>query len=191
MSDSAAVAPAPIPQVPTHADLFFAFCRISISAFGGALPWTRRMFVEKKRWMTADEFNDAYAVCQFLPGPNIVNLASVFGSRVRGASGALAAWAGFLTLPFLLMTCIAILYSYYGDALVLRRILGAIAAAAAGIMIATFMKMVETFFRGRLGPAPFIALATLAAIGLFRLPMLWVMIALVPLSIVLAWWVRR
>ena len=58
------------------------------------------MFVEEKRWMTAEEFNDAYALCQFLPGPNIVNLTVVFGSRMRGPTGALAAWSGFLLLPF-------------------------------------------------------------------------------------------
>ena len=52
------------------------------------LPWARRMFVEEKRWMTAEEFNDAYALCQFLPGPNVVNLSVVFGSRMRGATGA-------------------------------------------------------------------------------------------------------
>src|SRR5918995_1346731 len=66
------------PQIPTHAELFLAFFRITLSGFGGTLPWTRRMFVEEKRWMTAEEFNDAYAVCQFLPGPNIVNLTTVF-----------------------------------------------------------------------------------------------------------------
>ncbi len=31
--------------IPTHADLFFAFFKITLSGFGGTLPWTRRMFV--------------------------------------------------------------------------------------------------------------------------------------------------
>src|SRR5262245_51685340 len=97
------------PPKPTHAELFLAFFWITVSGFGGTLPWTRRMFVEKKRWMTADQFNEAYALCQFLPGPNIVNLTAVFGSRMRGATGALAAWSGFLLLPFLLMTTIGVL----------------------------------------------------------------------------------
>ena len=85
--------------IPTHAELFLAFFRITLSGFGGTLAWTRIMFVEKKRWMTAQEFNDVYALCQFLPGPNIVNLTAVFGSRMRGATGALAAWLGFLLVP--------------------------------------------------------------------------------------------
>ena len=147
MSESAPAAPAPLPQIPTHADLFLAFFKISLSGFGSTLPWTQRMFVEKKRWMTAKEFNDAYAVCQFLPGPNIVNLTSVFGSRMHGATGALAAWAGFLGMPFVLMVTIGALYAQFGDAVVLRRILGGIAAAAAGVMISTVTRMAEPLFR--------------------------------------------
>jgi chromate transporter len=191
MSESAAVPPAPHPHPPTHADLFLAFFKISVSGFGGTLPWTRRMFVEEKRWMTAEEFNDAYAVCQFLPGPNIVNLTSVFGSRMRGATGALAAWAGFLGLPFVLMVVIGMLYAQFGDAVALRRILGGVAAAAAGIMISTVTKMAEPLFRGRAGPAPFVALATIGAVGIMRWPLVWVLAVLVPVSIALAWWVRR
>jgi len=191
MPESATVSPAPPPQIPTHAELFLAFFKITLSGFGGTLPWTRRMFVEEKRWMTAQEFNDAYAVCQFLPGPNIVNLTSVFGSRMRGATGALAAWAGFLGFPFLLMVVLAMLYARYGDTEALRRILGGMAAAAAGVMISTVTKMAEPLFRGPIGPAPFVMLVTIAATGILRVPLLWMMLVLVPASIALAWWVRR
>ena len=103
------------PPIPTHAELFLAFFKITLSGFGGTLPWTRRMFVEEKRWMTAEEFNDVYALCQFLPGPNIVNLTAVFGSRMRGPTGALAAWSGFLLLPFCVMLAVGVLYERYGD----------------------------------------------------------------------------
>ncbi len=89
-----ATTPASRAPVPSHAELFLAFFRITLSGFGGTLPWTRRMFVEKKRWMTAEEFNEAYAFCQFLPGPNIVNLTAIFGSRIHGPTGAMAAGPG-------------------------------------------------------------------------------------------------
>jgi chromate transporter len=191
MSSPAAASPAPLPKIPTHAELFFAFFKVSISGFGGTLPWTRRMFVEEKHWMTAEEFNDSYAVCQFLPGPNIVNLTSVFGSRMRGATGALAAWAGFLGLPFFIMATVGMLYAHYGDTETLRRILGGIAAAAAGVMISTVVRMAEPLFRGRLGAAPFVVLAIVAAIGIMRWPLVWVMAVGVPTSIALAWWTRR
>ena len=193
MPDSTAAMPTqPSPQnIPSHADLFLAFFKITLSGFGGTLPWTRRMFVEEKRWMTAQEFNDVYALCQFLPGPNIVNLTSVFGSRMRGWSGALAAWSGFMVLPFAMMVTVGTLYARYGDMDALRRILTGIAAGAAGLLIATAAKMVVPLFKDRIGPAPLVVLATAAAIGLMRWPLLWVLAVLVPASIALAWWVRR
>jgi chromate transporter len=189
MSQTAASSPSGAP-VPSHTDLFLAFFRITLSGFGGTLPWTRRMFVEKKRWMTAEEFNDVYALCQFLPGPNIVNLTAVFGSRMRGPTGAMAAWAGFLVLPFFMMVAAGVLYERYGDVDAVRRVLGGIAPAAAGLIIATAAKMAAPMFRS-LGPAPFVVLATAFAIGLMRWPLLLVMLVLAPSSVALAWWWRR
>jgi chromate transporter len=193
MSDMALASPTTPPgpaNIPTHAELFFAFLRITLSGFGGTLPWTRRMFVEEKKWMTAEEFNDAYALCQFLPGPNIVNLTAVFGWRMRGWTGALAAWSGFLIFPFFLMVAAAIAYAYYSDVDALRRALRGLAAAAAGLLVATVIKMALPLFK-RLGPGPVIVIATGAAIGLMRWPLVTVLLVLAPVSIALAWWVRR
>jgi len=192
MSDSTGASPIPSSApIPTHSELFLTFLKITVMGFGGTLPWTRRMFVEEKHWMTAEEFNDAYALCQFLPGPNIVNLTAVFGSRMRGATGALAAWAGFLVLPFTLMVTVGALYAQFGDMDVLRRVLSGIAAAAAGLLIATAAKMVVPLFKGGINPAPFVVLAVALAIGVMRWPLLWVMAVLVPVSIAMAWAVRR
>jgi chromate transporter len=188
MSDSASP-PSAAPHIPTHSELFFAFVRITLSGFGGTLVWTRRMFVEQKRWMTAEEFNDAYALCQFLPGPNIVNLTCIFGSRMRGVTGALACWSGFLLMPFIFMTALGVLYAKYGDVDLLRRFLAGIAVAASGLLIATVAKMAEPLFR-RIEPAPFALLATAAAIGVMRWPLLWVMVVVVPSSIALVAWRR-
>jgi chromate transporter len=174
---------------PTHAELFFAFFKITLSGFGGTLPWTRRMFVEQKRWMTAEEFNEAYALCQFLPGPNIVNLTSVFGARMRGPTGALAAWSGFLLVPFFTMLVAAVLYERYGDVEAVRRVLAGIAPAAAGLLIATVAKMAVPMFRS-FGPAPFVLIAVAIAIGWLRWPLLLVLIVLAPASVALAFWRR-
>jgi chromate transporter len=176
----------PSAPVPTHAELFLAFFRITLSGFGGTLPWTRRMFVEEKRWLTAEEFNNIYALCQFLPGPNIVNLTSVFGSRMQGATGAMAAWAGFLIVPFCVMLAAGVFYERYGHVETVRHVLSGIAPAAAGLIIATVAKMATPMFRS-FGPAPFVLLATAFAIGLMRWPLLLVLIVMAPLSVALAW----
>lgn len=188
MSETAAPS-SPAASPPSHTDLFLAFFRITLSGFGGTLPWTRRMFVEKKRWMTAQEFNEIYALCQFLPGPNIVNLTALFGSRMRGPTGALAAWSGFLVVPFCVMVAAAMLYERYGDVEAVRHVLSGVAPAAAGLLIATVAKMAAPMFRS-FGPGPFVLLATAIAIGLMRWPLLLVLIVIAPVSIGLAWWMR-
>jgi chromate transporter len=177
------------PPIPSHAELFLAFFKITLMGFGGTLMWTRRMFVEQKRWMTAEEFNDVYALCQFLPGPNVVNLTAVFGSRMRGPTGAIAAWSGFLILPFCVMLAAGMLYERYGDVEVVRRVLSGVAPAAAGLLIATAAKMAAPMFR-RFGPAPLVVLATAFAIGLMRWPLLLVLLVIIPVSIGLAWMMR-
>jgi chromate transporter len=189
MSDSADPS-SPARPVPTHADLFLAFAKITLSGFGGTLPWTRRMFIEEKRWLTEEEFNEIYALCQFLPGPNIVNVTAVFGSRMRGWTGAIAAWTGFLALPFCFMVILGALYAKFGDVDLLRRVLSGLAAAAAGLLIATVLKMAGPLFK-KFSPAPFVLIATAVSIGVLRWPLHWVMLVLVPLSIGLSWASRR
>src|SRR5246127_5242959 len=113
--------------------LFTAFAKMSLAGFGGVLVFARRAIVEQHRWMTADEFNETFALCHFLPGPNIVNLSMVFGARLRGIAGGIAAFAGLLLPPTLIMTVLAIVYAHFGDVDVLRRSLAGISCAAVGL----------------------------------------------------------
>jgi chromate transporter len=179
------------PFKPTLFDLFRTFALISLYGFGGVLAWSRRMIVEVRGWMTPEEFNEAYALCQFLPGPNVVNLSVVFGSRIRGPLGALAALFGLLGPPMLIVILIGVLYAHYGEVAALQRALAGMAAAAAGLVIGTVAKMAQPLFRGGLSAAPFVALATFVGVGVMRWPLLWVLAAMFPLSIALTYWVRR
>src|SRR6202795_95907 len=96
---------------PGLIELFVAFAKMSLAGFGGVLVWARRGIVEQHKWMTADEFNETFALCHFLPGPNIVNLSMVFGSRFRGLAGGIAAFSGLLLPPMALMTILGALYA--------------------------------------------------------------------------------
>jgi chromate transporter len=176
---------------PGLAELLLAFSGASISGFGGVLPFARRMVVEERRWMTAEEFNDAFALCQFLPGPNIVNFAVVFGARFGGARGAALALAGVLGPPMGVVMILGALYARFGEVAALQRTLAGLAAAAAGLIVAVSAKMAAPVFRSWRDPAPFVTLAIFAAIGLARLPLPLVLAAAVPASIAVAWWWRR
>ncbi len=180
--------PAPQPQQvrPTLAELFVAFATISLSGFGGVLAWSRRLMVEERKWLSAEQFNEAYALCSFLPGGNIINFSVVFGARFGGVRGALAAMAGLMGPPLLLVLIIAAIYAHYGDLPVLRRALIGVAAAAAGLMMATVAKMARPLFHNRAWRGPLIALATFVAIGIVHWPLPLVLVVIVPVSIAAA-----
>src|SRR5499427_5148798 len=135
---------------PSIAALFLGFAGLSVSSFGGVLAWAHRMLVENKGWMTAQEFNDLLALCQFLPGPNIVNFSAVFGVRVRGVPGALACLIGLLGPSVVLMIAAGTLYRRFGALPELHGVLSGLAAAAAGMIIATAVKLAEPLVRFRL-----------------------------------------
>jgi chromate transporter len=191
MSESVSSAPQPSAQAPTLTQILVSFSLISLYGFGGVLAWSRRMVVEERRWMTPEEFNDAYALCQFLPGPNIVNLSVVFGSRVRGATGAAMALAGLLLPPVVIVTVLGVLYAAYGEVAAIGQALAAVAAAAAGLLIATVAKMAAPLLRDWRNPGLAVAAAAFVAVGPLGWPLPWVFVVLAPLSVALAWWVRR
>jgi len=185
-------APAPhAPVNPTLLELLVAFGTIAISGFGGVLYWSRRMMVERRKWLTPAEFNDAYALCNFLPGPNVVNFAVVFGQRFRGGAGALIALLGLLGPPVVIVTAFGVLYSHYGSLDVLQRMFAAVAAAAAGLTISTAVKMSEPILRRRPGVPHAMWAAALVGVGVLHWPIYYVLAVLIPLSIALAWWSGR
>lgn len=183
------VSPPPAPP-PSLTELFLAFSNMALHGFGGVLPWARRAIVEEKRWMTAQEFNEAFSIGQFLPGANIVNLAVVFGSRLHGAAGAAVAFAGLLIPPVAIVLVLGMLYARYGDTDALQRVLAGVAAAAAGLLVATAVKMLQPLLREGLG-AILVTAAAFVVIGLMRWPLPWVLLVLAPLSIGITAWTKR
>jgi chromate transporter len=180
----------PAAPPPTLLALFIAFAVIALCGFGGVLAWSRRMLVEERKWMSAEEFNEAYALCQFLPGPNVVNLAVVFGRRIRGVAGAVVALVGLLGPPFVIVTLIGIAYARFGEIAALQRMLVGVAAAAVGLVLGTCAKMAKQLLRDRFGIGPLIALTTFTSIGVLGWSLPAVLAVLVPASIAIAW-VRR
>src|SRR6202790_2636054 len=170
--------------------LFVAFAKISLAGFGGVLVWARRAIVDQHRWMTADEFNETYALCHFLPGPNVVNLSVVFGSRFRGIPGAIAAFAGLLGPPVVIVTILAALYARYGELDALRRILAGVSCAAVGLLLSAVCRMMMPLVKRRDVVGLVILAAVFVAIGLLRLPLPAVLLVAMPLSIAITFAMR-
>ena len=180
--------PAAAPAIPSPGEIFLAFLTATVMGFGGVMPWARRMLVERRRWLTAEEFNNLLALCQFLPGSNVVNLSIAVGARFAGWAGAAAAFVGILGVPVLLVMAMAAAYQRWGGLPTVAGALAGVAAAAAGLVIATAAKMAMPILRQRpVQAAPFIAL-TFALVGLLRFPLEWVIVLLCPLSVAVRWW---
>ena len=133
--------------------------------------------------MTAEEFNETFALCHFLPGPNIVNLSVVFGSRFRGVAGAATAFAGLVGPPVLVVTILAALYARFGEVDALRRILAGVSCAAVGLLIAVVFRMMTPLVRKRDLVGLVVLAAVFIAIGLLRLPLPAVLLVAIPISI--------
>jgi chromate transporter len=186
----------PAPDLSTSAPpslfaLFVAFAKMSLAGFGGVLVWARRGIVDQHRWMTADEFNETFALCHFLPGPNIVNLTFVFGSRFRGLAGGIAAFAGLVGPPAVIVTVLAALYQHFGEIDALRRILAGVSCAAIGLLISTVFRMMLPLIKRRDLVGLVILLAVFVAIGLLRLPLPAVLLVAIPISIAITFTMRR
>src|ERR1700687_3178761 len=181
----------PISTPPGLFALFVAFAKMSLAGFGGVLVWARRGIVDQHRWMTADEFNETYALCHFLPGPNVVNLSVVFGSRFRGIAGGVAAFAGLLGPPVVVVTILAALYARYGEIEALRRILAGVSCAAVGLLISAVFRMMTPLIKRRDLIGLVVMAAVFTAIGLVRLPLPAVLLVAIPLSIAITFVVRR
>ncbi|MBV5336935.1 MAG: chromate transporter, partial [Deltaproteobacteria bacterium] len=86
-------APADHPRPTSLLDLFVSFTLLALQGFGGVLAVVQRELVERKRWLSKEEFIEEWAVAQIMPGPNVVNLALMIGGRYFGLRGALTALA--------------------------------------------------------------------------------------------------
>lgn len=150
------------------------------------LPFARRMLVEQKRWMTSEEFNAQLGLCQFLPGPNVVNLAVVVGKRYGGVAGAIVAPLGLLAGPFLIVLLLSLLYDRYGNLPLAQDMLRGIAAVGCGLLFAMAWRM-GAALKEKSVFLPFSAL-TVAAIAWLRWPLPLVMIAGLLLSGAVAYW---
>jgi chromate transporter len=171
---------APLSRAPLSA-LFLEFLKVSFLGFGGGIVLAHRAAVERHRWMTEGDFADALTLCQFMPGPNVVGIAVCIGAKTRGLPGALAGFLGFALVPGAVGFALALLYLDQTRIPALEHVLHGISAAAAGLMVATGLRLLRPHRRH----APTLTFAALAFGGLAiaRFPLLLVLMVLAPLSV--------
>jgi chromate transporter len=170
---------------PTVAGIFTGFFTIGVRGFGGVLPWARRAIVEERKWLTAPEFSEVLALCQFLPGGNIMNVAVAIGSRFRGVPGAIAAILGLMAAPVAIVIGLGAIYDQFAGQPVVRRAFAGLAAAASAFVLTASFKIAAPL-RGRWLAMTVTAL-TFVATAIFRVPLPLAMPVLAVLSIFVLW----
>jgi chromate transporter len=177
----------PCPQSLT--DLFVTFTLLALQGFGGVLAVVQRELVERKRWLTQEEFLEEWAVAQIMPGPNVVNLSMMIGSRYFGWRGALAALGGMLALPLVLILLLALLHGQIATDARVAGALRGMAAVSSGLIGATGLKMLSALRNNVLALPLSIALAMMSfvLVALLRAPLPAVLLSIGPLACLFAY----
>jgi chromate transporter len=179
-SPAEVLADAPPDRPRNLTDLFVSFTLLALQGFGGVLAVVQRELVEKKRWMTREEFIEEWAVAQIMPGPNVINLAITLGWRNFGLRGALVSVAGMLLAPLLVVLALAMVYTHYADNPQVAGALRGMGAVAAGLITATGLRLMPALRKNVMGLplATALGIACFVAIAWLRLPLAWVLVVL-------------
>ncbi|PXW99305.1 chromate transporter [Sphaerotilus hippei] len=182
------------PRPGSCRELFLAFSLLAMQGFGGVMAVIQRELVERRGWLTREGFVEDWSVAQVLPGPNVVNLALMFGDRHFGWRGAAAAMLGLLVFPLLLLMVLVLGFAHYQHLPQVQGALRGMGAVAAGLIVATALKLSTALHRHVLGrpAAALIAALVFVAIAVLRLPLPWVLLGLGgPACLLVAWRLAR
>jgi len=172
--------PADHPRPTSLLDLFVSFTLLALQGFGGVLAVVQRELVERKRWLSKEEFIEEWAVAQIMPGPNVVNLALMIGGRYFGLRGALTALAGMLTVPLLVVLLLAMLHARFADLPAVAGALRGMAAVSAGMIAATGLKLASSLRQHplRWWISALLAVLCVMFVVLLRLPLAYTLLSL-------------
>jgi len=173
----------------TRRGLFLTFAEIGLSGFGGVLPFARRTLVEQRGWLTPAEFAEALGLGQALPGPNVVNMSIAIGNRFHGPLGSVLAFSGLMLPTLAAFLALGALHARLADMAVVERVLHTVAAAAAGLVVATGAKLARALPRS--WAAAGIVALTCAGAGVAKVPLPELLLVLAPLGVAASWWRNR
>ncbi|WP_198970390.1 chromate transporter [Xylophilus sp. ASV27] len=169
--------------------LFIAFTLLALQGFGGVLVVVQREVVERRRWLSREEFLEEWSVAQIMPGPNVVNMGLILGDRFFGWRGALVALLGLITVPLCVVLTLAVFYGHYQGHPAVAGALRGMAAVAAGLILATGLKLLPALRHHPLG-RPLCAVfagSCFAMIALLRWPLVGVLLGVGAVSCVMTW----
>lgn len=127
--------------------LFISFFKIGVFTFGGGwamIPLIEREVVDKQNWIKREDFVDALAIAQSLPGVLAVNISILIGNKLRGLKGCLMATLGTILPSFLIILAIAIWFVQTYDNPVVERIFKGIRPAVVALIVSPVFSTAKT-----------------------------------------------
>ena len=160
---------APYNMMPTIRNIFLVFLKMGAFAFGGVysmLSFFQRELVDRRKWLSQEEFTEGVAIGQMTPGPPIINTGIFVGYRLKGLKGALAATAGQVMPGFILVVALAYAYNEYRETAFFGPVLKGIGAAVVGLLLSVIYRMGRQLLKDR--AAVLFALAGFVSLHLFK-----------------------
>ena len=157
--------------------------------FGGIANALFHVVVDKRKWLTAEEYTMTFGLAQILPGASPINTSIMIADRFQGLRGIVCAIGGLLCVPLISLIALALIYDQFADVPEVRYGTIASVAAAAGLSFGVALK--ASFRVLRTLPAILLAVASFGAIGILRLPMIPTMIALMIVALTFSYMRRE
>ena len=164
---------------PRHLrELFWSLTFLALQGFGGVLAVVQRELVEKRQWLSNEEFMEDWAVAQIMPGPNVVNLSIMLGERYFGWRGAIVGLCGMLTFPMLVVISLTLIYTQFAANPAVAGALRGMSAVAAGLVAGMGLKLAGTLRKHPLGKwyCAGLAIAAFVLVAVLRLPLFWALL---------------
>lgn len=150
--------------------------------------WLRRVLVQRKRWLSDADFIELLGMARVLPGPVAFNTSLMIGHRLGGYRGALAAGAGLVGAPLVIVVALGTAYQHVGTLPLVQSALRGMSFVATGLVLANALGLAGGLPRR---PLPWLfVVAVFAGVALLHFPLVAVMAALAPCAIALTWAAR-
>lgn len=150
--------------IVSQKDLLLVFLKLGIFGFGGPaahIAMMREEVVERRKWLSQDEFFDLVGATNLIPGPNSTELAIHIGHKMLGTRGLLIAGISFILPAFFLVLALAVLYKNFGSLPELNPVLSTIRPVIVAIVLLALWKFRESAVRN----AKELTVALLALLG--------------------------
>lgn len=166
-------------------DIFAVFSGIGLSSFGGGLSgWMYRELVERRAWITPDDFLAGLSLARTMPGTNVINLAIWIGYHLRRTPGAITAVFSVLFGPMIVIFLLASLYARWGQSPQIHQVLIGVAAAGIGLSLSMGLRTLRVVAHNF--PYAMIAALTFGMTAILHLSIVITAVFLVPLSLLWA-----